>query len=213
MAVEDFFRKQGDEQRAKMEFVRYYSYGCAGVILDPLQLMGMMVNKLDRENLSILAVELGDRYLSKGEKYIDRALKEKTLDDFGGALSTAGLYLFSALMLYKALLADADNGLAIEKAKYCRKALTVADEKDVRVNVSLLALMNGFEGHLARHQERVRAAERNDGKPAAEQVAFELIEMNYFYPRCFSDVLLGNRPSPFQAEGGDDVWVTAPAVA
>lgn len=192
IAVEDFYMAKGNNILAEQEFVRYVAFGSTGkVVRDPLKLNSLIIRKLVREDLYKLAEELGHRYLREGERFIDLALKRMSI--FGGALHTAGLFLFAAWQIFVILSESTANVIAVEELERYRKAAKFAEEKMVLVCCSLLNAYENRRGEkLQMHCLLVDEVRRSGGQVAAEQQVLELIEMKYYYPRCFREILMGD---------------------
>ncbi len=190
-AVEEHFAARHDDSRAALEMVRYIGFGAAGAIVEPAALTAMMVQKLSREGLAGVAADLADGYLRMGERYISKALDADSLEMFGGTLYASALFLYAALQVFRALAEDPTR----TPAAYEAKAANVAEEKLVRVTMSFEnAVANRTGARLRDHRQRVREARRSGGADAEEQALFELIDMKYYYPRCFRERLLDGGP-------------------
>jgi hypothetical protein len=182
-AVEQRYSSEGDERASGMQLLRYVGFGAAGTVEKPLDLTAMIVDKLVRENLQALASDIGHEYLDKCEGYIDRALDGRSLEAFGGSLYAAGLYGFAARQIFFSLKSASES---------YQKPFDVADERSVRVNTSFNRAVENRNGQtFLKHRAKVERARQQGGEKAAEQSAFELIEMHYFYPRFYKAALLG----------------------
>ncbi len=192
-AVEERFAARHDRSRAALEMVRYLGFGAAGAIVDPDVLTAMTVHKLSREGLAGIAAELADGYLRMGERYICKALEADSIEVFGGTLYASALFLYTALQIFRALCEDP----ARTPSDYEARAANVAEEKLVRVAMSFEnAVANRTGARLRDHRLRVREARRSGGAEAEEQALFELIDMKYYYPRCFRERLLEAPQAP-----------------
>ena len=195
-AVEEHFGARHDSPRAALEMVRYVGFGAAGAIVDPTALTAMTVQKLSREGLAAIAADLADGYLRMGERYIGEALDADSVEVFGGTLYASALFLYAALQIFRALSEDPGR----VPSAYEARAANVAEEKLVRVAMSFEnAVANRAGARLRDHRLRVREARRSGGAEAEEQALFELIDMKYYYPRCFRERLLNGGPPSGEA--------------
>lgn len=193
IAVEDFYVAKGNKSRAKQELVRYVAFGSAGAVRDPLTLITRIIQKLAREDLYELADGLGHRYLRKGEQFIDQALGSMSIDYFSGALYTAGLFFFASRQIFEALSECTAEVIAVEELESYRRATKFADEKTTLVCTALInAVQNRTGEKLQMHRQLVEEARCRGGQVAAEQEVFQLIEMKYYYPRYFQEILMNN---------------------
>jgi hypothetical protein len=180
-----------DAAQTAATYIRYVAFGAAGGVLDPVGLTLGLIDKAAREGFHQVAAAIGDRYLEEGDDLIDQALEARTLEEFGKALYRAGPLLFGATRIFKGLIDG--KRVRVPKAattKYAKRA-NVAEEHAVRVNASLLNMLQNRTGaRWQQHQARVAEAEAA-GDAGARQEIFRIIELNYFYPRCWETCLRG----------------------
>jgi hypothetical protein len=182
---------KSDLEAAAM-YVRYVAFCATPVgVSDPVGLTVGLADKTAREGLDDISTAIAERYFDEGSDLIDRALEMRCLDEFGDALYKAGSVLFAATRVYKALI-EGNRSAVSESARalYAKRA-NVAEEHAVRVNTSLLTMVENRAGfRWIRHQARVREAQAG-GPGAVEDEIIRLIEQNFFYPRCWARYLRG----------------------
>jgi hypothetical protein len=181
-----------DSAQSAATLIRYVAFvATPGGVTDPVGLTLGLINKTAREGSHEISAALADRYFQEGLDVIDQALESKTLDQFGALLYQAGPLFFAATRIFKFLIEPHVDTVPEAAASAYATRANVAEEQAVRVNASLLNMVEnraGFKWQL--HQQRMSEAKAN-GAAAARQEALRVIEQNYFYPRCWEKYLCG----------------------
>jgi hypothetical protein len=173
-------------------WIRYVAFvATPGGVTDPVGLTLGLVNKTAREGLHELSAALADRYFQDGLQLVDQALEQNTLDAFGALLYEAGPVFFAATRIFKGLIEGPGHKVPDSMASVYATRANVAEEQAVRVNASLLNMVENRAGlKWQLHQARLRDAQSN-GSTAIRQEVLRIIEQNYFYPRCWEKDLCG----------------------
>ena len=191
MAVEDFYKNNAGELPSLLEMARFAGFATAGLETNPEILTSRIIEKLVREGLQDIASSLAAGYLRKGENLVKQALECTDIDYFGGTLYAAGLFFVASNAIYKTLAEVVPNEESENRSEYYARASDVAEEKRVLINTSFInAVENRLGDKLKLHQEIVAEAKKDLGEDGAKQKIFELIDMKYYYPRYFENILL-----------------------
>lgn len=174
-------------------YVRYVAFGAipAGVT-DPIGLTLGLVDKTAREGLHEISAAIAERYFDEGSDLIEQALGKRSLDEFGETLYKAGPLLFAATRIFKSLIEGKRETVPDSYVAVYAKRANVAEERAVRINTSLLTMVDNRVGfRWQRHQARVSQS-RLKGPGAEDEEIMRIIEQNYFYPRCWEQYLRGD---------------------
>jgi len=178
---------------AAATYIRYVAFGATpGGVTDPIGLTLGLLDKTAREGLHEISATIAERYFDEGSDLIEEALGKRSLDDFGEALYKAGPLLFAATRVFKSLIEGNRPTVPESSAATYAKRANVAEEQAVRVNTSLLNMLENRAGvRWNSHQARVGEAQSKGPKAADEEIT-RIIEQNYFYPRCWERYLRGH---------------------
>lgn len=190
---------------AASTYVRYVAFGAApGGVTNPIGLLFGLVDKTAREGLHEISATIAERYFDDGMDLIEEALGKRSLDEFGATLYKAGPLLFAATRIFKGLIEGKRANVPESTAAAYAKRANVAEEQAVRVNTSLLNMVENRTGYRwQRHQARVNQAQ-SKGPAAVGEEVLRIIEQNYFYPRCWEQSLVGDPTELPSLELGPD---------
>ena len=181
-----------EEFQIVLQMTRFFFTTYSEGVSRPARLIPSLVEKMSREGYGDLVEALAKSCAAAGVSAIEAALNCKDLDDYGGHLYAATHDCFAASHLYELLDADTERRAATPGGAWWAQSSKVAEEKLVRCTNALFRLVfDPFQGSLNRHRERVAAAYQSGGEDARNAVINDLIENNYFYPRCFEKRLAG----------------------
>ena len=179
-----------EEWQSVAQLTRFFLTPYSEGISDPPKLLPALVEKMAREGYGGLVESEAKSRLSAGMAAIEDALNADGLDDYGARLYAATHECFSASHLYEILDHDAKSHPNPPVGKWWAQSSKVAEEKLVRCANALFRLSHDpFLGALNRHRRRVAEAYRSGGDEARDAAISDLIENNYFYPRCFKSRL------------------------
>ncbi len=191
-AIADRMKAEGAEEwQTAMQLTRFFLTPYSEGVSDPPRLIPGLVEKMSREGYGGLVESQAKGHLSAGMSAIEDALNSDDLDDYGARLYAATHECFSASHLYEILDRDAKGHPDRPGGRWWAQSSKVAEEKLVRCTNALFRLSDApFLGALDRHRRRVAEAYRVGGDDARTAAVSDLIENNYFYPRCFESRLM-----------------------
>lgn len=179
-----------EEWQIVAQLTRFFFTPYSEGVSNPPRLIPGLVEKMAREGYGGLVESEAKSRLAAGMAAIEDALNADDLDDYGARLYAATHECFSASHLYEILDHDPKSHPDPPGVNWWAQSSKVAEEKLVRCTNALFRLSHDpFLGALNRHRRRVAEAYRSGGDEARAAAISDLIENNYFYPRCFESRL------------------------